>query len=164
MITDLIPFSSTQRPFARFGADPVVSFRKAMDRLFEDFTSDLDEIVPSTWNRSLQAFTPKLDLEEKDDKIILTAELPGLTEKDVHVEVNKDYLTVKGEKKCSREEKNKNSFFSERSYGAFERTIRLPSEIAKDKIDAAVKDGVLTVTLPKSPEAKKDVKRIPVHH
>lgn len=164
MITNLIPFSSTPRPLARFGADPMVNFRKAMDRLFEDITSDLDEIVPSTWNRSLQDFIPKLDLEEKDDKIVLTAELPGLTEKDVLVEVNKDYLTVKGEKKCSCEERNKNNFFSERSYGAFERAIRLPSEIVKDKIDAVVKDGVLTVTLPKSPEAKKDVKKIPVHH
>lgn len=164
MITDLIPFPSTQRSLSRFGADPMVGFRKAMDRLFEDFTSDFDEIVPASWSRTLQSFTPKLDLEERDDKIVLTAELPGLTDKDVQVEVNKDYLTVKGEKKSVREEKDKNNFFSERSYGSFERTIRLPSEIIKDKIDAAVKDGILTVTLPKSPEAKKDVKKIPVHH
>lgn len=162
MLRDLIP--STQRSLGRSGGDPMVGFRKAMDRLFEDFTSDFGELVPSTWSQSLQNFTPRLDLEEKDDKIVLTAELPGLTDKDVQVEVNKDYLTVKGEKKSSREEKNKNSFFSERNYGAFERTILLPAEIVRDKIDAVVKDGVLTVTLPKSVEAKKDVKKIPVHH
>lgn len=162
MLRDLIP--STQRSLTRFGADPIVGFRKAMDRLFEDFNNDFEELAPTSRGQSLLSFTPRLDLEEKDDKIVLTAELPGLTEKDVQVEVNKDYLTVKGEKKCAREEKNKNSFFSERTYGAFERTIRLPAEILKDKIDAAVKDGVLTVTLPKSPEAKKDVKQIPVHH
>jgi len=162
MLRDMIP--SHQRSLVRFGADPMTSLRKAMDRWFEDFNNDFEENNPFNMSTSLQTFMPRLDLEEKDDKIILTAEVPGLTEKDVQVEVNKEYLSLKGEKKSTHDDKYNNGYFSERSYGSFERTIRLPSGIIRDKIDAAVKNGVLTVTLPKSSEAKKDVKKIQVHH
>jgi HSP20 family protein len=139
-----------------------------MDRLFEDFRGDFGLWGPSDWERSIDSsmerFTPRLEMEDRDDKIILTAELPGMSDKDVQVEVNKDCLTMRGEKKGRREEKSAERYFSERSFGSFERTIRLPAEVLRDKIDAVVKDGVLTVSLPKSPEAKKEVKKIPVHH
>ncbi len=161
MLRDLVP--STQRPLSRFESDPIINFRKAMDRLFDNFNGEFEGLTPANWSQSLQSFTPKLELEDKDDKMLLTAELPGLTDKDVQVEVSKDYLTVKGEKKRDREENGKNGYFCERTYGSFERTIRLPAEIIRDKIDATVRDGVLTVTMPKSPDAKKEMKRIPVH-
>lgn len=80
------------------------------------------------------------------------------------MELNKELLTIKGVKKNHREENSKFGYFSERSSGSFERTIRLPADVLADKIDAAVKDGVLTVTLPKSHEAKKDCRKIAVHH
>lgn len=162
MLRDLIP--SRQRSVARVEADPFSGFRRAMDRIFDDYLGDLPELVPTTWSESLREFTPRLDLEEKDDKIVLSAELPGLAEKDVQVEVKNEYLTIKGEKKSEREESSRNRHFCERSYGAFERTVLLPSEVNKDKIVAVMKDGVLTVTLPKSAESKKEVKRIPVQH
>jgi HSP20 family protein len=162
MLRDIVP--STPKFLSRPGSDSFVGLRRAMDRLFDEFSSDLTELVPETWSQSLASFTPRLDIEDRDDKMVLLAELPGMTDKDVQVELNKDYLTIRGEKKSERKEKDKDRYFSERMFGEFERTIRLPSEINRDKIEASVKDGVLKVTLPKSAEAAKDVKKIPVHH
>lgn len=162
MLKDLIP--AVKRPLSRSSSDPFVSLRRAMDRLFEDFNTDIFESAPDTWSESMRNFTPRLDMEDREDSIVLSAELPGMTDKDVQVELNKDYLTIKGEKKSEREEAKENSYYSERSFGSFERTIRLTSEINRDKIEASVKHGVLKVTLPKSAEAKKEVKKIPVHH
>lgn len=162
MLKDLIP--AVNRPLSRLGSDPFVSLRRAMDRVFDDFNTDIFELAPDTWSESMRSFTPRLDMEEKEDCIVLSAELPGMTDKDVQVELNKDYLTIKGEKKSEREESTANRYFSERNFGSFERTIRLNSDINRDKIEATVKHGVLTVTLPKSAEAKKEVKKIPVHH
>ena len=162
MLKDLIP--AVNGPLSRLGSDPFVSLRRAMDRVFDDFNTDISELAPDTWSESMRSFTPRLDMEEKEDCIVLSAELPGMTDKDVQVELNKDYLTIKGEKKSEREESTANRYFSERNFGSFERTIRLNSDINRDKIEAAVKHGVLTVTLPKSAEAKKEVKKIPVHH
>ena len=155
---------STQSSLSRLGSDPFVSMRKAFDRIFDDFSTDFEDMLPISWSQANRNFTPRLDIADLEDKFVLSAELPGLTDKDVHVEVNKDYLTIRGEKKSEHEEKSGASYLSERSYGAFERTIRLPDDVNRDKIDASCKDGILTVTVPKSPEAKKDTKRIPVHH
>jgi len=163
MIRDLLP-TARRTPGRLLEADPIVNFRTSLERLLEDFTADFEDLSPSTWSQSLRSFTPRLDLQENDSRIVLTAELPGLRDNDVQVELNRDYLTIKGEKKASQEEKDKDGIYCERSFGSFERTIRLTSEINKDKIDAMVKDGVLTVTLPKTAEGKKDVKRISVHH
>jgi HSP20 family protein len=162
MIRDLLPV--TRRSQLSTRNDPILSLRRDMDRLFEDFTTDLGAFRSPLWERSLDSFTPRLDMEDRDDKIILTAELPGMSDKDVQVELNKDYLTMKGEKKSTREEKSSERYVSERSFGAFERTIRLPADVMRDKIDAVVKDGILTISLPKSPEAKKEVKKVAVHH
>jgi HSP20 family protein len=90
----------------------------------------------------------------------LTAELPGLEAKDVEVSVTGDMLTIKGEKKTEKEEKDERRHLVERTYGAFSRMVRLPAPVAADKIQATFKNGVLTVTLPKTEEAKP--KAIPV--
>jgi len=155
---------STPSSLTRFGPEPFSSMRKAFDRIFEDFSSEFDEMVPLQWSQTNRAFSPRLDLKEDEDKLVLSAELPGLTDKDVQVEINKDCLTIRGEKKSHAEHKAGSNYLSERSYGAFERTIRLPDEVLKDKIDASCKDGILTVTVPKSPETKKETKKITVHH
>lgn len=133
--------------------------RQAMDRWFDDFTTDISEQMPS----SMHSFTPQLDLKESDDKLVLSAELPGLTEKDVNVEIDNGILTISGEKKAEHEEKEKGRYFSERTFGSFERSIRLSPEIDQECIEAEVKNGVLTVTLPKSHKAKNDKKKIQVH-
>ena len=162
MLRDLMPVS--QRSLSPASSDPLIGFRRAIDRLFQDFSSGFGDIESANWPESSRGFTPRLDLEERDDKIILLAELPGMTDKDVQIEINRDILTIKGEKKTETEGKERGRSFSERCYGSFERTLRLPSEVNRDKIDASLKDGILTVTLPKSAEAKREVKKISVHH
>ena len=162
MIRDLIPV--LPRSMARLGDKSLVGFRDAMDRIFDNFVEEFDDTMPIAGMFNGQNFLPRLDIDDKGDDFVLSAEIPGLTEKDVQVELNKDLLTIRGEKKSQKEEKSRSGYFSERSYGAFERTTRLPSDVLKEKIDAAVKDGVLTVTLPKSHEIKKDLKKIAVHN
>ena len=103
--------------------------------------------------------TPAVDVAEDEKAVTLTAELPGLKDEDVEVVLRDDMLTVKGEKKSEREEKKENFHLTERRYGAFERTFRLPETADADKISAAFDDGVLTVTVPKKAEAKVKAER-----
>jgi HSP20 family protein len=103
-----------------------------------------------------------INVSETDDAIEVTAELPGIDEKDVDVEVANNVLTIKGEKKSEKEEKEKDFHLVERSYGSFQRTVPLPYEIDPDKIAAKFTQGVLTVTMPKPPQAKEKVKKIKV--
>ena len=105
---------------------------------------------------------PLIDVTESDATIEVTAEIPGVDEKDIDVSLNDDVLTIKGEKKSETKTEEKDYRMVERAYGAFERSIRLPCQVKEDKIDAAFKNGVLTVKLPKSPEAKEKVKKIAV--
>jgi HSP20 family protein len=151
--------SRSDRMLARTG-DPFSGLRRVMDRWFDDFTTDFSEVMPT----SMRAFTPQLDLKETADKLVLSAELPGLTDKDVSVEIDNDILTISGEKRSEhKEEEDKGRYVSERTFGSFERSIRLAPDIDREKIDAVVKNGVLTVTLPKSAKAKSAVKKISVH-
>jgi HSP20 family protein len=95
------------------------------------------------------AFNPHVDVTENDQEIKVVAELPGLTEKDVEVSLANDMLTISGEKKAEKEDKGENYYRLERSYGSFQRTIPLPTEVEADKVDATFKNGVLQITLPK---------------
>lgn len=162
MMRDLVP--TLPRSISRLNDKGLVGFRDAVDRMFDNFFSGSDDTLPISGSLSEINFFPRLDIEDKEDNLILSAEIPGLTDKDVQVELNKDILTIKGEKKSQSEKKDKLGLSSERSYGSFQRTIRLSSDVIKDKIDATVKDGILTVTMPKSHEAKKDLKKIAVHN
>lgn len=100
-----------------------------------------------TWN-------PLMDITENDDALMLTAELPGMDEKDVDIEIENNVLTVRGEKKREHEETDERHHIWERSYGSFERSLALPRAVAADKITAKFDKGVLTVTMPKTKEAK----------
>jgi HSP20 family protein len=147
------------------------SFRTEMDRLFDRFAGgfgfpalrQMFDVGPA-WRSetSLAMSVPAMDFTEDDQAYRLTAELPGLSEKDIEVTVSGDTLTLKGEKKEEKEEKNKNYYLSERSYGAFQRAITLPDAIDRDRIAAEFSKGVLTVTLPKTQEAQKQQKKIEV--
>jgi HSP20 family protein len=102
---------------------------------------------------------PSLDVSETKDNIVVKAEVPGMDGKDIDISLSGGVLTLKGEKKQEKEEKDENYYFAERSYGAFFRAVQLPQEVQTDKIKASYKNGVLTITLPKSEEAKaKEVK------
>jgi len=152
---------------------PFEGLRREVDRLFEDFGRGFWRLplrrsafeTEPFWRRvALSVAAPAVDVVEKEKAYEITAELPGMDEKNIELTVADDMLTIKGEKKEEREEKKKNFFLSERQYGSFERSFRLPEGVEADKIEASFKKGVLTVTLPKTPEAQKKAKEraIPV--
>jgi len=105
---------------------------------------------------------PAVDVHEDEKGLIVTAELPGVSEKDIEVNLAGDMLTIKGEKKTESEEKKGNSTYTERRYGSFARSLRLPFEVKDEQVDAKFKDGVLTVRLPKPAEMQSQVRRIEV--
>jgi HSP20 family protein len=149
---------------------PFETLRREVDRLFEDFGRDLwrspfrssvFNIEP--WQSELKfAAAPAVDVVEKDNAFEITADLPGMDEKNVEVQVVNGNLTIKGEKKEEKEEKKKDFYLQERRFGSFERSFGIPEGVDADKIEAVFKKGVLTVTLPKKPEAQKPTKKIDV--
>src|SRR5208337_1684360 len=147
------------------------SFRSEMDRLFERFSGGFGfpslrrmfETEPA-W-RSAGSFSmtvPPIDMTEDEKAYKISAELPGLEAKDIDVAVSGDMLVLKGEKRQEKEEKDKNYYFSERSYGSFQRAFELPASVERDKVAADFQKGVLTITLPKTAEAQKPQKKIEV--
>jgi HSP20 family protein len=148
------------------------SLRDEVDRLFDDFSSSMLSFpftrrafdLEPFWARKapFTASLPVVDMVEKEKEFQITAELPGLDEKDVDVTLSDDVLTISGEKKEEKEEKRKGYYMSERSYGAFNRTFRLPDGVDREKIDAKFEKGVLAVTLPKTPESQKKEKKIAI--
>ena len=148
-------------------ATPWQSFRSEMDRLFDSFaeswgTPSLGRIfnagAPSRLVSSFSIPNPAVDISEDDSSYKLTAELPGMSEKDVEVVVSGDTLTIRGQKQQEREQKEKEFYLSERSYGSFQRSFTLPDGVDADQIDAQFSKGVLTVTLPKTAQAKQQKK------
>ncbi|NOX89960.1 MAG: Hsp20/alpha crystallin family protein, partial [Calditrichaeota bacterium] len=111
---------------------------------------------------SFGSFMPSVDVKEKDDEFVVTAELPGMDAKDVDISISDDILTLRGEKKEEKEEKEGNYYRRECSYGSFHRDIPLPAEVETDKVEAEFKRGVLTVHLPKKPESQRKAKKIQV--
>ncbi len=122
------------------------NLEEEFNRLFEDFGKDLGSVE--------ERFTPAIDIRETDDAYIVEADVPGLKKEDVHIEVNDDVLTIKGERKNEHEEKRKDYHRIERQSGSFRRTITVPGGFKYDDVDAKFEDGVLRVTLPKREDAK----------
>jgi HSP20 family protein len=143
------------------------SFRGEMDRLFDRFGfPSLRRMFDSepAW-RPMSSFgfsAPLIDISEDEKAYRIAAELPGLDAKDFDVSVLGDMLVLKGEKRQEAEQKDKNYHFSERAYGAFQRSFELPASVERDKIAADFSKGVLTITLPKTAEAQKQSKKIEV--
>src|SRR4051812_40992821 len=137
---------------------PFLTLHREMNRLFDDMVSRFETGMPSLLGRS---GWPSIEAIETDKDVRVSAELPGMDEKDVEVLVNEDVLTIRSEKKAETEDKERR--FSERTYGRFERVIPLPFAVEQDKIAASFRNGVLTVTLPKSAKAQEKAKRIPIH-
>jgi len=158
-------------PSAPAGWRPFQDLRHEVDRLFDDFDRGFwmapfrraaFEVEPF-WRRELTwAATPAVDVAETEKAYEITAELPGLDEKNIEVKLVDGGLTIKGEKQEEKEEKKKDYYLHERRFGSFERRFRVPDGVDADKIEASFKKGVLTITLPKSPEAQKPEKKIAV--
>jgi HSP20 family protein len=147
--------------------EPLERFRREMDRLFDDFTGGFlrgSLFDPTPFRRAETAFRtmPAVDVAEIEKAYEIKAELPGLDEKDIEVKVANGILFIKGEKQEEVEEREKDYYRRERSFGSFERSFQLPDDIEDDKIDATFKNGVLSVTLPKSAEAQQQAKKIEV--
>lgn len=135
----------------------ITRFRDEMDHLFERFFTDPFGMEPFGGRF---AFGPRLDLAESDNDVIVKAELPGIDPKEVDLRVEGNLLTIRGEKKQEKEEKRRDYHYVERQYGSFHRSVQLPTSVDPDKVEAAYKDGVLTITIAKRPDAK--AKRISV--
>jgi HSP20 family protein len=149
---------------------PYESLRQEIDRLFDDigwgswqpFRRSLFAREPVFRRALTRATMPAVDVVESEKAYEITAELPGMDEKNIEVKVTDGRLTVKGEKQEEKEEKEKDYYLQERHYGSFERSFDLPESVDPDKIEASFKKGVLTVTLPKKAEAQKAAKKIEV--
>jgi HSP20 family protein len=142
-------------PWRTFEFDRI---RREMDRLWDSF------LEGRTMRRSENSgeWLPSIDVSETKNDLVIKAEFPGMDSKDIDISLSDGYLTIKGEKKQEKEEKDENYHFIERSYGSFTRSVRLTREVQGDKITASFKNGVLSVTLPKSEEAKKKEIKIKV--
>jgi HSP20 family protein len=154
-------------PARREVPDAFRSFRSEMDRLFDRFGFPsfrrMFDVEPSWgYESSFGIAVPAVDVTEDDNAYKISAELPGMSEKDIEVTVTDNVLVLKGEKRQEREQKEKNRYLSERSYGAFQRSFAIPDGIDRDKIGAEFSKGVLTLTLPKTAEAQKRQKKIEV--
>ncbi|MBX6427060.1 MAG: Hsp20/alpha crystallin family protein [Variibacter sp.] len=162
-VRDLIPWTRGRDVPVRRGeeANPFLTLHREMNRLFDDVFRSF-ELSSFGFNGGLsRSFGwPNIEVSETDKEMKVTAELPGLDEKDVEVELANGVLTIRGEKKTETEDKNR--LFSERFYGRFERRIPV-EDVDEDKVSASFRNGVLTVTLPKTAEAQRQVKRIAIN-
>ncbi|HZV21573.1 MAG TPA: Hsp20/alpha crystallin family protein [Hyphomicrobiales bacterium] len=173
--TSKIPVRTGEKAPAREAAlqvwRPFHTLRREMERLFEDFdrgfwTSPFRQPafdIEPMWRRELGwPAAPAVDIAESDKAYEITAELPGMDEKTIEVKLADGGLTIKGEKREEKEEKKKDYYLHERRFGSFERSFAVPEGVDADKIEASFKKGVLTITLPKKPEAIKPEKKIEV--
>jgi HSP20 family protein len=162
-IKDLIPWNNTNREIGtRRGNDvhPFLALRREMNRVFDDVFRGFDLAPFGSFRASEGLDWPNIDVDETETDIRVTAELPGLEEKDISLEIANGMLLISGEKKSETEDRDRR--FSERYYGRFERRIPL-DDVEQDKASASFKNGVLTVTVPKSREARANVRRIAIN-
>jgi HSP20 family protein len=150
---------------------PFENLRREVDRLFDDFgvgswrlpfRGSMFDVVPFWRHEVTWPAAPAVDFIDTEKAYELTAELPGIDEKDIEVKLANGILSIKGEKQEEKEEKKKDYYLRERNFGLFERSFQVPDGVDTDKIEASFKKGVLTVTLAKKPEAQTAAKKIDV--
>jgi HSP20 family protein len=161
-VRDLIPWNRGRDVVVRRGEDtnPFLALHREVNRLFDDVFRGFD-FAPFGFDRRFDRAIgwPNIEVNDTDKEMKVTVELPGLDEKDVELELSNGVLAIKGEKRTESEDKDR--LFSERYYGRFERRIPV-EDIDEDKASASFRNGVLTVTLPKTPRAQRPVKRIAI--
>jgi HSP20 family protein len=147
------------------------TLRREVERVFDEFhrgpwrlpfRRTAFDVGPVWPGEAIWGAIPAVDIVEGDQNYVITAEMPGVQAGNVDVRLSEGRLTIKGAKKEKTDEERKGVFVSERRYGSFERTFRVPESVDADKIAAKFADGVLTVTLPKTAEAKKSERKIDV--
>jgi HSP20 family protein len=165
-VRDIVPWrwgslrQTSERPFEDFRAE-MDSLHGAIDRLFENaWGGELPSLFSAT--ARTRDLVPRMDVAEDGKAFRVTIELPGMTDKDVAVSLTDRLLTIRGEKKEEKEQKDKDVYRSERRYGLFRRAFELPGDVDANKIEASFKNGVLTVDLPKTKEPQDKVKQIQI--
>ena len=144
-----------------FGRDPFSMFDRMMTNFFEGTPT-------AAWPKALAkdpaaaGFLPPIDMRETESDIAITAELPGLDEKDVQITLDQDSVTIRGEKRFEKTNNTKDRQYIERSYGSFQRTLPLPCEVDRERTAASFKKGVLEIHLPKSTTAKAQARQVPI--
>jgi HSP20 family protein len=163
----LTPWTAKRLTARREEEHPIYSLQREMNKVFEDFFrapvgEHFGEFPAFATEHLVGDVTPHIDMSETDKELLVKVELPGMTEKDVDISINRDMLTISGEKKQEKEHSEKGWYRMERQYGSFSRSIPLPYEIESDKAEAVYKNGVLSIKLPKSPVQQRATKTIPV--
>lgn len=153
----LLPSIFGVSPLSRTGMDPFVSLRREMDRLFDDAFRGM---APQAEGGA--TMSPSLDIAEAEGEIRICAELPGIGQDDVEIDLTDDLLTISGHKRIERDDRRENYHVVERSHGRFSRSIRLPFRVDPDQVRADFENGVLTLTIPKPADQQRS-RRIPVN-
>ena len=157
---DISLFRKKSVPVKRETHDPFSLMNRDMESLFDDFFRGFD--LDPFFGPDISSYSPKVDVKESDKEIKVLAELPGMDEKDINVSLNKDSLTLRGEKKEEKEENDIGYHRLERSYGSFCRTIPIPVEIENNKVTASYKKGILTITIPKNKKTIEEKKKVKI--
>ena len=150
-------------------AEPAMALSpfEEMERRFEDlFRRPFSLLEPSWWPRlrmpEMEEVAPKVDIFEEGDNFVVKAEIPGMKKEEIEVNLTDDMVTISGEKKKEEKVEKKDYYRFERSFGSFSRSFRLPKDVQADKAKAIFKDGVLELKVPKTEEAKKKEKKVPI--
>ena len=153
----LSPFQSGGLMGGGLGSDPFMSLHRQMNRLFDDVFREGTGQMPSSQGQGGEGgmLTPHMDVSESDRELKICAELPGVSEKDIDVRLEDDVLVVRAEKKFERKDEKENYHFMERSYGTFQRAVRLPGPVDPDQVQASFENGVLTVSVPKAEQQER---------
>jgi len=154
-------------PFFPRTYTPMMQLQREIDHLLNNFFRDFDLPTMGSFNTLMPLddaglLKPRVDLSANDHEYQLTLEIPGVTEKDVSLSVSGNTLTIKGEKKQEKEEKDKEFYRIERNYGSFQRVLSLPEDVDQDGVKATFKNGVLIVTMARKAIAKSDAKQIEI--
>jgi len=160
-VRELVPWSRAgERGLSPLGSEegPIGSFHREMNRLFDEALRTFD--MPRSTGAISRTNWPRLETSENEQEIRLVVDVPGIAEKDLELSITNGVLTVRGERKSEVKEQERG--YSERFYGCFERQIELPQGILENQCNATFDNGVLTVHLPKSAEAKSNTKRVPI--
>ena len=159
-LRDRIPWKHNKETSIEKGSShPLQQLHWGIDRLFDEFMDSWD--WPVTTEEGV--ISPRTDVSETDKEFTVTAEMPGLDEKEIDVSLERDSLVIRGKKESKTEDKGKSYYHVERTYSSFYRAISLPCEIDDKKIKATYKKGLLTVHLPKAPDANRTRKQIEIH-
>lgn len=162
------PLPVVRRPGASMYPATLAQFRNEFDQLFENFLQGFP-LAPAAFPSLPRAMgddgwmKPSVDIAATEKAYAITADLPGVDEKNIDVEISGDTLIIRGQKEHKKEEKNKDYYCVERSYGSFQRQLSLPEDADPEHIEAAYKNGVLSLTVPRRPGKTESAKRIEVH-